>query len=87
MTLNRPTRIALNFVDYLGFENRMASRRDDLNLVATNFIADLENLGAPVCYAGTGPRLADNLFREAGSIHAVHSAHPRGEESHIGVER
>jgi adenylosuccinate synthase len=62
--LNRPTRVALNFVDYLAFENRRASNCSDLSSNAKGFISGLEDLGVPVCYIGTGPRLTDNILRE-----------------------
>lgn len=88
ITLNRPTRIALNFLDYLGFENRNASSWDDLNASAMHFITDLETHGASVSYVGTGPQLADNLFREAGKAQPVRSiAQRRPDESRVGVRR
>lgn len=62
--LNRPTRIALNFVDYLSFENRAASDWESLTENARTFVRDLQQFGAPVCYIGTGPRLADNIGRQ-----------------------
>ncbi len=66
VALNRPTRLALNFADYLGFENRGASDWDELNPVAKRFVAELENLGSPVRFIGTGPRLADNITPVSG---------------------
>ena len=60
--LNRPTRLAVNFVDYLRFENRAATHWGALNLEATSFVHSLEELGPPVCYLGTGPRLDDNIM-------------------------
>ena len=64
MTLNRPTELALNFVDYLGFENRRASCWNDLNLQAKSFALQLECLGVPIKYIGTGPKLSQNVLRE-----------------------
>lgn len=61
VAVNRPTRLALNFVDHLGFENRAASDWESLTPCAKRFVHDLEQLGAPVCYIGTGPRLVDNI--------------------------
>jgi len=58
---NRPTRFAVNFLDYLGFENRHASRWTDLNSAAKTFLANIESLGAPVQYVGTGPKLSNNI--------------------------
>jgi adenylosuccinate synthase len=64
INLNRPTRLALNFTDHLNFENRLASNYYDLSLNAKSFIADLEDLGGPVCYIGTGPQLTDGIILE-----------------------
>jgi adenylosuccinate synthase len=61
LLLNRPTRLAVNFLDYLGFENRTASSWASINSKAKAFVSDLEELGVPVTYLGTGPRLADNI--------------------------
>ncbi len=63
--LNRPTQLALNFVDYLGFENRVASNCNELNSRATGFVRKLEGLGVPVNYIGTGPKLSQSLRRES----------------------
>jgi len=62
--LNRPTRLALNFVDYLHFGNRAASEWNALESAADLFTKQLEELGAPVTYVGTGPRLSHNIIRE-----------------------
>ena len=59
--VNRPTRIAVNFLDHLGFENRAAVSWDGLNSRARSFIADIEDLGAPVSYLGVGPQLSHNI--------------------------
>ena len=63
--LNRPTRLAVNFTDYLGFENRFVSRWDELNAKAREFIVEVELLHVPVSYIGTGPRLSENISRDA----------------------
>jgi adenylosuccinate synthase len=65
ITLNRPTRLALNFVDYLGFDNRAASKWEELNSQATCLAREIEGLGVPVKYIGTGPELSQNIMREA----------------------
>ncbi|MGA2185789.1 MAG: adenylosuccinate synthetase [Bryobacteraceae bacterium] len=67
LMLNRPTRLALNFVDYLGFENRGTSRLAELTNCAQRFIDRLGQLGVPICYVGTGPRLSDNIRPGFGS--------------------
>lgn len=59
--INRPTRLALNFVDYLGFENRYASTRNELNLRAKDLILKLEDFNVPVSYIGIGPQLSQTL--------------------------
>jgi adenylosuccinate synthase len=61
LALNRPTRVALNFLDYLGFENRAASCWAAINSKAKALVNDLEELGGPVTYLGTGPHLSDNI--------------------------
>jgi adenylosuccinate synthase len=64
LLLNRPTQLALNFVDYLGFENRAASHWKDLSSNAKGFVQKLEGLGVPVSYVGTGPQLSHSLRGE-----------------------
>jgi adenylosuccinate synthase len=66
--LNRPTRLALNFVDYLGYDNRAASELEELNLRARDFIRELEGLDAPVNYVGTGPQLSHSISRNRRSL-------------------
>jgi adenylosuccinate synthase len=62
LRLNRPTRIALNFVDYLGAENSGLKKYDSLSLRAKDFITDLGEFGVPITYLGTGAGLADNIY-------------------------
>lgn len=59
--LNRPTRIALNFTDYLGVENKTARSVSELNERGLDFINALWAYGVPVSYVGTGPSLRDNI--------------------------
>lgn len=62
--LNRPTRVAVNFLDYLDFENRRASNWETLTRTAREFVADLEDVcGAPAAYLGTGPCLSNSISR------------------------
>ena len=62
--LNRPTRVALNFLDYLSFGNRAMADYAGLSLNAKTFVHGVEQLGVPVFYLGTGPRITDGiLFR------------------------
>jgi adenylosuccinate synthase len=65
--LNRPTRIAVNFLDYIDFKNRSASGWAALTSGAKNFVATLEKACATrALYLGTGPRLLDNVQPAAG---------------------
>jgi adenylosuccinate synthase len=63
-TLNRPTKLAINFLDYLDFENRGASSWDMLTPASKRFVNDLEEAcdAAAFCL-GTGPRLLDSVSR------------------------
>jgi hypothetical protein len=54
--------LALNFADYLSFENSVALKLADLTSNAQTFVGRVEKLGVPVCYIGTGPRLAQNIM-------------------------
>jgi adenylosuccinate synthase len=74
--LNRPTRLALNFVDYLGFDNRAAPSWDELNRRAKNFIQEVEGLRVPVRYIGTGPQLSQNLSPASSTPEAPSRAQP-----------
>lgn len=60
--LNRPTRIAVNFLDYLDFKNHSASDWSSLTAEAKGFVALAENAcGASASYLGTGPRLSNSV--------------------------
>lgn len=77
--LNRPTQLALNFVDYLGFDNRAAPTWDELSSKAKGFTRQLEVFGVPVNYVGTGPQLSQNIMRgplDLGPCLATVSASP-----------
>ena len=63
VVLNRPTRLALNFVDYLDFRNHAASGWDSLDPRAKLFTEKLEGFGVPVTFVGTGPRVTHNILR------------------------
>jgi adenylosuccinate synthase len=67
--LNRPTRLALNFADYLSFENSGALQLADLTSNAKTFVGRVEELGVPVGYIGTGPRLAQNILPTSSPTH------------------
>jgi len=62
--LNRPTRIAANFLDYLDFRNRDATEWPALTQSARAFVSRLEDVCvAPAIYLGTGPRLSETIQR------------------------
>jgi adenylosuccinate synthase len=67
VTLNRPTRVAVNFADYLDVSNSRVSRWADLSARAKNFVNKIEDLGTSVDYIGTGPRLGDLVVSRATS--------------------
>lgn len=59
---NRPTQIAVNGLDYLSFSNRGIAHWHELDVLARNFVEQIEiQTGAPVVYYGTGPGLRDTL--------------------------
>jgi adenylosuccinate synthase len=61
--VNRPTRIAVNFLDYLDFKIRGASDRFALTPAASKFVGDVEETCATAAYyLGTGPHLRDNIL-------------------------
>jgi len=62
--LNRPTKLAVNFLDYLDFENRGVSTWESLTPTAQKFVDDLKTVcSAPAFLLGTGPHLSDSIFR------------------------
>jgi adenylosuccinate synthase len=79
--LNRPTRIAINFLDHLAYAHRSATTWDELTQAAQEFIRALEQTcGAEACYLGTGPGLTDNIHRAAGALgrQAIFATPPSG---------
>ena len=61
--LNRPTRVAINFLDYLNFRNRHVTERKALGPETLEFIARLRTVcRAPISYLGTGPMLSDTIM-------------------------
>ena len=59
--LNRPTRLALNFADYLDACNSGAQSYASLTSAAQGFVEKLERFGVPVSWIGTGPALTDTI--------------------------
>jgi adenylosuccinate synthase len=59
---NRPTRIAINGLDYLSFENNGKNQAGDLTENARAFVREIEmRFRVPVTYQGIGPSLEDIL--------------------------
>jgi adenylosuccinate synthase len=64
VAINRPTKLAVNFLDYLDHMNHGVSEWDALTPNAKSFVEDLEQAGgAPAFCLGTGQHLADNIIR------------------------
>lgn len=63
IALNRPTRLAVNFIDYLGVENRQALTHEGLNPEAKRFLTRLEEFKVRLAYIGTGPKLRNTILR------------------------
>lgn len=58
--INRPTQIALNFIDYVSYADHGKQTFDKLTNKSKNFIKIVEQeTGVPVTLIGTGPRNAD----------------------------
>jgi adenylosuccinate synthase len=58
--VNRPTRLAINGLDYLDSYNRKARSWGDLNATAKTFVEQLrQETGVPCRYLGTGPSLVE----------------------------
>lgn len=58
--LNRPNRIAVNGLDYLDYRNRGVLSVDQLTASGRGFLTRIEReLGTPVGFWGTGPRIRD----------------------------
>jgi adenylosuccinate synthase len=68
VAVNRPTRLAINGLDYLDYENVGIKQQMRLSDKALKFLANLEMHGkAPISYMGVGPRLDDVIHN--GSHH------------------
>jgi len=62
---NRPTRVAVNGLDYFDYQNLRATARDLLSRNAAEFLERLEaQLNASVSYVGVGCRLHDMLHAD-----------------------
>lgn len=60
VAINKPTRLAINGLDYLNFANRGVQNWRDLTFDALQFVHRLEQIAnLPAMMLGTGPRLSD----------------------------
>jgi adenylosuccinate synthase len=67
--INRPTRLAINGLDYLNYKNVGCQNFDLLTHDAKKFINDLEDrLAVPVSFQGTGPCLENILQPMLGQV-------------------
>jgi adenylosuccinate synthase len=58
--INRPTRLAVNFLDHISFQNRSAFEFSNLTEETKRFLQTIESrLRTCVHYLGAGPRLED----------------------------
>jgi adenylosuccinate synthase len=86
VAVNRPTHVALNFLDYVSFEDRSARSEEELTNKAYGRLAEVQQeLGVPVRYAGVGPTLTDT-FEISTIADAGRSRLIRGRELH-GCQR
>lgn len=70
-TINRPTKLAINGLDYIDFSNRTKTDWSYLSAGARQFVHGLEEtLHAPVSLLGTGPTLRDIVPMD-GTAHEV----------------
>lgn len=60
--LNRPTRLAINFLDYIDYHNRTATSFAELTEGTRDFVQRVQDcVGVPACYLGVGPKLNETL--------------------------
>jgi adenylosuccinate synthase len=69
VSVNRPTRLAINGLDYLSFKNKGVSDWGSLSSEAEEFVRRLESsLMTSVCYFGCGPSLQEMFRHEIGEV-------------------
>ena len=65
---NRPTRLAVNFLDYISAKNRNARSHAELTLATQSKIAEIEGeLNVPVNYVGVGPTMTGTFELRQGA--------------------
>lgn len=70
--VNRPTRVAINGLDYLEFTNRGVRDFGSLSSKARELITEIEvNLGVSPTFLGTGPSLGEVITNEAFSGESI----------------
>jgi adenylosuccinate synthase len=73
--IDRPTRLAVNGLDYLDYKNRGCRKFELLTGKARSFIHEIEDrLGTPVTFQGTGPQLDDFLLPTPLQMECSHNA-------------
>lgn len=84
--INRPTRLAINGLDYLNFSDKTVHNCEQLSARSREFINHLEaRLGVRVHYAGTGPSIDEMVRLEPRVLQAVHPVgQQRLNENHEG---
>jgi adenylosuccinate synthase len=70
--VNRPTRLALNGLDYLDYRNLGTDRYDQLSVGARCFIEELERkVNVPIDFLGVGPSLEQTICHERNIVPAT----------------
>lgn len=74
--VNRPTRLAVNGLDYLDYENNGCRTLDTLTQNAKGFVHEMEDrLASPVSFCGTGPHLSEILIPGVGHVEFSHNTY------------
>jgi adenylosuccinate synthase len=64
IAVNRPTRLAINGLDYLAYSNLGCTQAESLSAKASAFVAELDaELSTPTAYLGVGPSLDQVIHR------------------------
>lgn len=72
--LNRPTRLALNGLDYLDYGNAGCTALETTTNKARAFVSEMENrLATPVSFCGTGPSLRDLIRPKVEQFEYAHN--------------
>ena len=73
--VNRPTRLALNFLDYISASNKAAANASELTAETAGFIAHLQDqLRVPVSYGGVSPSIEKMLVFSGSKVLTIDSA-------------